>query len=85
MRLNTPVTSYTIAQAAEVLGVSDDTELAYFWSINRFVRIADGPDEVHMAQLGRQKIAEFAAVPAKGRSPADASGVAPAPSSPDCW
>jgi acyl-CoA dehydrogenase len=65
-------------QAHGGMGVSDDTELAYFWSINRFVRIADGPDEVHMAQLGRQKIAEFAAVPAKGRSPADASGVAPA-------
>jgi acyl-CoA dehydrogenase len=65
-------------QAHGGMGVSDDTELAYFWAINRFVRIADGPDEVHMAQLGRQKIQEYAAIPAKGRSPADASGVAPA-------
>jgi len=65
-------------QAHGGMGVSDDTELAYFWAINRFVRIADGPDEVHMAQLGRQKVAEYAALPAKGRSPADASGAAPA-------
>jgi acyl-CoA dehydrogenase len=65
-------------QAHGGMGVSDDTELAYFWAINRFVRIADGPDEVHMSQLGRQKIAEYAAIPAQGRSPADASGVAPA-------
>ena len=65
-------------QAHGGMGVSDDTELAYFWAINRFVRIADGPDEVHMGQLGRQKIAEYAALAAQGRSPADPSGVAPA-------
>ena len=65
-------------QAHGGMGVSDDTELAYFWAINRFVRIADGPDEVHMNQLGRQKISEYAALPAKGRSPADPSGEAPA-------
>ena len=65
-------------QAHGGMGVSDDTELAYFWTINRFVRIADGPDEVHMNQLGREKIRQYAAIPAKGKSPADASGVAPA-------
>ena len=65
-------------QAHGGMGVSDDTELAYFWAINRFVRIADGPDEVHMNQLGRQKIKDYAALPAKGASPADASGAAPA-------
>lgn len=31
-----------------------------------------------MGQLGRQKIAEYAALAAQGRSPADPSGVAPA-------
>src|SRR5882724_5663791 len=41
------------------LGVSDDTPLAAFFSINRFLRIADGPDEVHLAQLGKLKIAEY--------------------------
>jgi hypothetical protein len=60
------------------MGVSDDTELAYFWAINRFVRIADGPDAVHMNQLGRQKIKELSAIPAQGMSPADASGEQPA-------
>jgi acyl-CoA dehydrogenase len=65
-------------QAHGGMGVSDDTELAYFFALNRFVRIADGPDEVHMNQLGRQKIKEYAALPAKGGSPADPSGVAPA-------
>jgi acyl-CoA dehydrogenase len=65
-------------QAHGGMGVSDDTELAYFWTINRFVRIADGPDEVHMAQLGKSKIRAYSALPAKGASPADPSGVAPA-------
>jgi len=65
-------------QAHGGMGVSDDTELAYFFALNRFVRIADGPDEVHMNQLGRQKIKEYSAIPAKGGSPADPSGEAPA-------
>ena len=34
--------------------------LAY--TLNRFVRIADGPDEVHMSQLGKQKIKEYVAM-----------------------
>ena len=42
------------------MGVSDDTPIALFFLINRYLRIADGPDEVHMAQLGRLKIAEYA-------------------------
>jgi acyl-CoA dehydrogenase len=36
--------------------------LAYFFTLNRFVRIADGPDEVHMSQLGKQKIKEYVAM-----------------------
>jgi len=43
------------------MGVSDDTPIASFFTLNRFVRIADGPDEVHMSQLGKQKIAEYVA------------------------
>jgi len=43
------------------MGVSDDEPLAYFFTLNRYLRIADGPDEVHMAQLGKQKIAEYCA------------------------
>jgi hypothetical protein len=30
-----------------------DTPIAEAFLINRYLRIADGPDEVHMAQLGR--------------------------------
>ncbi len=41
------------------MGVSDDTPIARFFTLNRFVRIADGPDEVHMSQLGKQKIREY--------------------------
>jgi acyl-CoA dehydrogenase len=41
------------------MGVSDDTPLAYFFTLNRFLRIADGPDEVHMSQLGKIKIREY--------------------------
>jgi len=47
-------------QAHGGMGVSDDTPLAYFFALNRFLRIADGPDEVHAAQLAKLKIAEYA-------------------------
>jgi acyl-CoA dehydrogenase len=40
-------------------GVSDDTPIAAFFTVNRFLRLADGPDEVHLAQLGKLKIAEY--------------------------
>ncbi len=43
-------------QAHGGLGVSQDTPLAEFWVYARSVRIADGPDEVHMYQLGRNTI-----------------------------
>lgn len=35
------------------MGVSGDTPLAGFWAGARTLRLADGPDEVHMYQLGR--------------------------------
>ena len=34
-------------------GVSQDTPLAYMWAGIRTLRLADGPDEVHLQQLGR--------------------------------
>ena len=43
------------------MGVSGDTPVAAFFTLNRFLRLADGPDEVHMSQLGKQKIAEYVA------------------------
>ncbi|MGB1243330.1 MAG: acyl-CoA dehydrogenase family protein, partial [Chitinophagales bacterium] len=43
-------------QAHGGMGVSQDTPLAGFWIYGRTVRIADGPDEVHMYQLGRNTV-----------------------------
>jgi len=42
------------------MGVSSDTPVANFMLINRFVRITDGPDQVHLSQLGKLKIKEYA-------------------------
>jgi acyl-CoA dehydrogenase len=46
-------------QAHGGMGVSRDTPVADFFVLNRFLRIADGPDEVHLSQLGKLKIAEY--------------------------
>ncbi len=43
------------------MGISADTPIANFFLVNRFVRITDGPDEVHLSQLGKLKAAEYAA------------------------
>ena len=45
-------------QAHGGLGVSQDTPLASFYVYARAIRLADGPDEVHMYQLGRNIIKE---------------------------
>lgn len=45
-------------QAHGGMGVCQDTPLASFWLYGRIVRIADGPDEVHMYQLGRNLVKE---------------------------
>lgn len=42
-------------QAYGGAGVSQDTPLAQMWSSGRTMRIVDGPDEVHMLQLGRNE------------------------------
>ena len=39
-------------------GVSGDTILAYFYSAARTLRLADGPDEVHMGTVAKQEIFE---------------------------
>jgi len=41
-------------------GVCDDVPLTEMFAINRYVRIADGPDEVHASQLGKFKIGQYA-------------------------
>lgn len=47
-------------QAFGGMGLSQDTPLAELWMYARFLRMADGPDEVHMYQLGRNTIYEYA-------------------------
>ena len=42
-------------QAYGGAGVSQDTPLANMWASGRTMRIVDGPDEVHMLQLGRNE------------------------------
>lgn len=37
-------------------GVSDDFPLAQFWASSRTLRLADGPDEVHRAQVARLEL-----------------------------
>ncbi|MGH1373479.1 MAG: acyl-CoA dehydrogenase family protein [Cellvibrionaceae bacterium] len=41
-------------------GVSQDTFLAHMYAGQRTLRLADGPDQVHMMQLGRNVAAQFA-------------------------
>ncbi len=41
-------------------GVSSDTPLAHFYAIARMLRLADGPDEVHLYQLGKHTIGKYA-------------------------
>ena len=41
------------------MGVSQDTFLAAAWSYARTIRIADGPDQVHMQALAKQLISRY--------------------------
>ncbi|MFD2562020.1 acyl-CoA dehydrogenase family protein [Aquimarina rubra] len=41
-------------------GVGPDTPLAHFFVAARMLRLADGPDEVHMYQLGKSVIKKYA-------------------------
>ncbi|ROZ68735.1 acyl-CoA dehydrogenase family protein [Ramlibacter sp. WS9] len=41
------------------MGVSDDTPAAIYWTNSRVIRIADGPDEVHLDQLARLLIKRY--------------------------
>lgn len=44
-------------QAHGAAGVSQDTFLAYAWAQSRTLRLADGPDEVHLEAVARQELA----------------------------
>ncbi|OJJ19238.1 acyl-CoA dehydrogenase [marine bacterium AO1-C] len=47
-------------QAFGGMGLSGDTPLAGFFASARVIRLADGPDEVHMHQLGKNTIMKYA-------------------------
>ncbi|OTB16967.1 hypothetical protein K445DRAFT_316494 [Daldinia sp. EC12] len=54
-----PQTALTVidraVQAFGGAGVSQDTPLANSWALIRTLRLADGPDEVHLQQMGRNE------------------------------
>jgi acyl-CoA dehydrogenase len=40
-------------------GVGPDTYLPHYFAIARMLRLADGPDEVHLYQLGKSCIKKY--------------------------
>jgi len=46
-------------QAHGAAGVSDDTVLARLFAITRALRIADGPDEVHLRTVARHELSKY--------------------------
>ncbi|MBU6268434.1 MAG: acyl-CoA dehydrogenase family protein [Sphingomonadales bacterium] len=64
-----PRMAQTVADRAIQLhgagGLSSDFPVAAAFINARYLRLADGPDEVHLTQLGKQKIAELSALPVR--------------------
>lgn len=58
-RLQTTVCDRAM-QVFGAMGLSPDTPLASFWTWGRILRIADGPDEVHLRTVAREEMAEAA-------------------------
>lgn len=46
-------------QAFGAAGVSDDVPLAALWANARTLRLADGPDEVHRAQIAKLELKKY--------------------------
>ena len=42
------------------MGLSSDTPLASLWTAARWLRIADGPDEVHLRSVAKKEMNEAA-------------------------
>ena len=63
IKIVAPKMAQTVADRAMqihgAMGFCDDTPIAETFLVNRFLRMADGPDEVHMNQLGRLKIKQY--------------------------
>lgn len=60
-------------QAFGGAGVSQDTPLANMWAQIRTLRLADGPDEVHLQQMGRNENKRGAAVTQQIKAQAEAT------------
>jgi len=56
-------------------GVCQDTPLAQMWAYGRTLRISDGPDEVHLQQLGRRENKRSEEVASKIRRQREATKV----------
>jgi acyl-CoA dehydrogenase len=52
-------------QAFGGIGMASDFPPAAAFMNSRYLRLADGPDEVHLSQLGKLKIAELSALPVR--------------------
>jgi acyl-CoA dehydrogenase len=50
------------------MGVCQDTPLAGMWAHARTLRLADGPDEVHLRSVARQEIGTITGIGRSGRS-----------------
>lgn len=55
-RMQTTILDRAI-QTFGAMGLSPDTPLAELWTMGRSLRIADGPDEVHLRAIARREIA----------------------------
>ena len=60
IKINAPLMAQTVADRAMqvhgAIGFSRDFPLATIFTTARYLRMADGPDEVHMAQLAKWTI-----------------------------
>ncbi|MDO8704335.1 MAG: acyl-CoA dehydrogenase family protein [Sulfuricaulis sp.] len=54
-RLHTTVLDRAM-QTFGAMGLSQDTPLARLWTVGRALRVADGPDEVHLRSVARNEI-----------------------------
>lgn len=55
-------------QVFGAMGLSPDTPLATLWTFGRVLRIADGPDEVHLRTVARQEVKAVQASAVASRS-----------------
>ena len=46
-------------QAHGAMGVGPDVPLSAMYTINRWLRIGDGPDEVHLRSIARTELARY--------------------------